>query len=318
VSPRRKNAGNSRAQRVRPGLSPAEVIVVLAIIVLTALVLLVMVPQGRERARSLTCQKNLGQIGVALAMYDQGERHLPTIAGLAVLDDASGAGPAGPLRTLLEAMQLPDLTELKSGESASAPRPGQVPREIPVPGFVCPTDRNATAGLAPAPISYRAATGDSPQDGNGAFAPGRALSLPQIEAADGSSYTAAFSERLVGDRQAQHAAFWNYQASPGPVPGSGCPRTSDPTAWRGDAGSSWSWSDYRSTLYNHALPPIGRPSCIALDGQSAFIGASSGHPGGVNVLMLDGRVNVIKSSIGLKVWRELARINDRAAMELDQ
>jgi prepilin-type processing-associated H-X9-DG protein len=299
-----------RSQPGRPGLSAIEVIVVLVIVALAVLVLLVMVPHGREQARLLACQKNLSQIGVALAMYDQTERRLPLIAALAALDDSSPARPAGPLRTLLEAMQLPDLTELKPGEPLPAPRPGEVPTEMPVRGFVCQSDPNATAGLFTAPVSYRATTGDSPRTGNGAFAPGRVLTLPQIEAADGLSYTAAFSERLVGDQTPNHPAIGNYQAIPGPVSASGCPPANDPALWRGDAGSSWSWSDYRSTLYHHALAPNGQPSCIALDGQSAFMGASSGHLRGVNVLMLDGRVDVVRPSVNLKVWRELAAISE--------
>ena len=136
-----------------------------------------------------------------------------------------------------------------------------------------------------APISYRAVTGDSPSGENGAFAPGRTISLSEVEAADGLSFTAGFSERLVGDNQPSHASLNNYQVVNGRLSRPGCPVNADPASWRGDAGSSWRASDYRSTLYNHALPPNGQPSCLASDGKSAFMGASSGHARGVNLLL---------------------------------
>ena len=53
------------------GVTLVEVIVVLAIVTIALLILLMMIPRGREQARLLACQKNLGQIGKALAIYHQ-------------------------------------------------------------------------------------------------------------------------------------------------------------------------------------------------------------------------------------------------------
>ena len=75
---------------------------------------------------------------------------------------------------------------------------------------------------------------------------------------------------------------------------------------RGDAGSSWLKSDWRSTLYNHALTPNAPVGCVADDGHSAFMGASSGHVSGVNVLFCDGRVRTYTPRIDPKLWREWA------------
>jgi hypothetical protein len=282
---------------------------VVVIIVLVCLVLLVMVPQGREHARLVSCRKNLGQIGVALALYDQSIGQLPPVGVLTPLDRPSGVRSPGPLRALLDSLQLPDLTELTDPNSAPTPRPGQIPLEIPVAGFVCSSDPNATAGHFPAPISYRAVTGDSPAGENGAFARGRVTRLKDIEAADGSSYTAAFSERLVGDNVPDHAALGNYRVVPGPLVGQKCPATHENSSWRGDAGRSWTWADHRSTLYNHALLPSAQPSCIASDGKTALMGASSGHVRGLNMLLFDGSVSVVRPTINSTVWREFARIN---------
>ncbi len=304
----------------RPGLSLIEFLVIFAIVSLVLIVLLMAATRGREEARLVSCRMNLGRIGLALAAYDQNFRSLPVVTELAPLDaKATNEAPsAGPLRTLLETFQLPDLTEFRDPKTAPSARPGQVPGEMAVPGFVCSSDPNATGGWFSAPISYRAATGDSPSGDNGAFVPGRSISLSEVEAADGLSFTAGFSERLVGDNQPSHASLNNYQVVNGRLTRPGCPANPDPASWRGDAGSSWRASDYRSTLYNHALPPNRQPSCVASDGKSAFIGASSGHARGVNLLRLDGSVSLVRPSIDPIVWRQFAKIGPAEAIETEK
>jgi prepilin-type N-terminal cleavage/methylation domain-containing protein len=292
----------------RRGVTLVEVIVVIAVFVLVLLFLLMMAPRAREQARMASCTNNLRQIGVALAIYDQLHQQLPAINALSGIDEPSGASSPGPLRTLLETLQLPDLTEMKDPKSRPQPRPGEVPDERPVPGFICSSDPNATAGRFAAPISYRGTTGESPAGHDGLFAIDRVLRLPDVEAADGSSYTAAFSERLVGDHEPGHPTPYNYQVVPGPLAGPECPVTGDASVWRGDAGSSWRWSDFRHTLYNHALPLSSNHSCLAVDGKTAFMGASSGHVRGVNLLLLDGSVTLVTREIDPKVWQEYARI----------
>jgi prepilin-type processing-associated H-X9-DG protein len=285
-----------------------EVIVVLFLISVTALLLVMGVSHAREQARLVGCRKNLGQIGVALALHDQIQHHLPEVGRLSAPGARADPPSPAPLKVLLDLLQLPDFTERRDRTTPPQARPGQVPGEIPVPGFVCGSDPNTHGGSFRAPISYRAVTGDDAGGANGAFAPQRTHSLSAIEAGDGLSYTAAFSERLVGDNQSGRPAPNNYQLVPPPLPAGGCPEASDPSAWRGDAGSSWAWCDYRSTLYNHALPPNGHPSCLASDGQTASMGASSAHPRGVNLLLLDGSVTVVRPAIDPKIWREYAKL----------
>jgi hypothetical protein len=292
------------------GLTAIDVLVVLFLVAVVAIVLLMSVPRARERSRLTTCQKNLAQIGLALALYDEMARSLPAVHRPAAEDLSGGIGPTGPLRTLLETLGLSDFTTLMPGEPVSRAT-GPVPGEIPVPGFVCASDPNATAGIFRAPISYRATTGDDADGSNGVFAPGRATSIARVEQADGASFTAAFAERFVGNNAPDQVAPVNYVATPGPLPASGCSLDwlKDRQArWRGDAGSTWVWADYRSTLYNHALQPGEPLSCVASDGASAFMGAASGHVRGVNVLMLDASVKLVLPTIDSRVWKEFARL----------
>jgi prepilin-type processing-associated H-X9-DG protein len=300
------------ARPARRGLSAIEVVVVAGILLVFALLAAMILPRRRETARMAACRRNLMQIGAALALYDQTAGSLPYVPA----PDGSGARPgSGPLRSLLEGLGLPDLTAVEDPRRPPPNPPGSR-RDQPerrVPGFVCASDPNAIAGIFPAPVGYRACTGDTPDGRHGAFAPGRSLGVAQVEAADGSSYTVGFSERLVGDNRPEHPAPNNYAVVPGPLAGTGgCPRAAI-SAWRGDAGSSWAVCDWQSTLYNHALTPNAAPSCIADDRRQAFLGASSGHVEGVNVLFLDGGVRTFLSRVDPKIWRALADVPDSKA-----
>jgi prepilin-type processing-associated H-X9-DG protein len=297
-----------------------DLIVVLFLVAVLVLVMLMAMPRGREQARLTACQKNLAQIGLALALYDQTQRQLPTIDRPEPMDDSRLESGPGPLKILLQTLGQADFLGLAPNSTPPHPT-GPVPGEVTVPGFICSSDPNATANLFNAPISYRGNTGDDHLGSNGVFAPGRRISLAEIEQGDGSSYTAAFSERLVGDSFDGHLSPWNYAAAAGPLPAGGCSLMwlKDRAAhWRGDAGSSWVAAGYRSTLYNHALQPGSALSCVALEGQSAYMGASSGHSRGVNLLMLDGSVKLVQPSIDSKVWRNFAAIADSVPRPKEQ
>jgi hypothetical protein len=298
----------------RAGLTMIDMIVILFLAAGLMLVMLMVMLRGREQARLVACQKNLAQIGLALAMYDQTQHQLPTIGrpGLIVDSRYEKAVSAGPLKTLLETLGQADFRGLSPNSPLPEPT-GPVPGEIPVPGFICSSDPIATAALFRAPISYRGSTGGDQRGHDGVFAPRRRISLAEIEQGDGASYTAAFSERLVGDSQDDQLSPRDYAVAAGPLPAEGCSLVwlkSRDAHWRGDAGSSWVLAGYRSTLYNHSLQPGAQISCAALDGQSAHMGASSGHTHGVNLLMLDDSVKFVLTSIDSKVWRNFAVVAD--------
>ncbi len=285
-----------RASSARRGFSAVEMIIALVIVAVVTACLLIAIPNSRERSRRAGCQANLRQIGLALALYHQTSGHWP-----AVTLDASS-----PIAAMLETLGQPDFAALRDPKVAPARRLAGPVKEHVITGLLCPTDRDAMDSPFPGPVSYRANTGDTSDGQGGPFAIGRVASIGDVEAADGTSYTAAFSERLVGEGKDGIAASWAYALVPGPIGVTGCP-TVPPSAWRGDAGSSWLRSDWRSTLYSHAALPAAN-SCVADDQRTALVGASSEHPEGVHVLLLDGSLRTYRPTVAAGVWRGLGTI----------
>ncbi|MBY0397592.1 MAG: DUF1559 domain-containing protein [Thermoleophilia bacterium] len=282
----------------RAGVTLAEVVVVAVVIAFAILIVMAALPRRREGARIVSCRNNLMQIGQALAQYDRAMGRLPLVN---LGPPASGPGPC---LVLLEGLGIPDFYAVDPNGTRKD-TPTSVPGGGRVPGFLCQSDPNAFNPAHASPLSYRACTGDAPAGSNGIFAPGRSISTAEVEEGDGSSYTAAFAERLLGtgvDGQAHPA---NYGVIPLTPEMPECPPV-DPSAWKGDAGGAWPVAGWSSTLYNHALTPNAPHSCVDPQDKLAFLGASSGHVEGVNVLILDGSVRTIRPTIAPPIWKALA------------
>ena len=129
---------------------------------------------------------------------------------------------------------------------------------------------------------------------------------------DGTSNTAAFSEWIKGNAGANTPGLnLVYQIAQlsfgGPQQDvTACQAASTPL-WD-FKGEYWTLQDTgRKGPYYHIMPP-NQPSCntsAAYGVIDSFIAASSFHPGGVNVLLMDGSVRFIKSSINLSIWNAL-------------
>jgi prepilin-type N-terminal cleavage/methylation domain-containing protein/prepilin-type processing-associated H-X9-DG protein len=87
--------------------------------------------------------------------------------------------------------------------------------------------------------------------------------------------------------------------------------------WKGE------WWGYGATMiYSHTQTP-NRTSCVYHDinqdgrGTITMIAASSNHPGGVNVLFMDGSAHFIKSSVYFVTWYALATPNNGDTVSAD-
>jgi prepilin-type N-terminal cleavage/methylation domain-containing protein/prepilin-type processing-associated H-X9-DG protein len=163
---------------------------------------------------------------------------------------------------------------------------------------------------------------------------------------DGLSNTAAFSERVTGIGSSNTSQLDNLTPSAsvstitstsglpaiyGAPGGTGNPqgdynlcRATPPTLaslCTGDApGMYWFIGQTNMTLYNHAMPP-NTWSCSWGQGNvrdnDGCVTASSRHPGVVNVLMCDGSVKAIKSTVSLPTWWALGSMASGEVISAD-
>jgi prepilin-type processing-associated H-X9-DG protein len=84
--------------------------------------------------------------------------------------------------------------------------------------------------------------------------------------------------------------------------------------WKGE----W-WAYGATMIYSHTQAP-NRTSCVYHDinedgrGTITMVGPSSNHPGGVNVLFMDGSVRFIKNSVNYLTWYAIATPNNGEAV----
>ena len=73
--------------------------------------------------------------------------------------------------------------------------------------------------------------------------------------------------------------------------------------------------------YSHIMPPNDTP-CVFNEGDQApgetSVGASSAHPGGVNVVFLDGSVKFIKNTVSIQAWWGIATKQGGEIISADQ
>ncbi len=137
---------------------------------------------------------------------------------------------------------------------------------------------------------------------------------------DGLSNTAAFSERVLGigasntldsskptSAAVQTTQNSNNDSTPqeyyGICMASGGPTPTATLVGEDSSGSKWFYGYCSYTRYNHVMPPN---SFACQDdnsaGTQAAVPPASRHPGVVNVLMCDGSVKSIKSTININTW----------------
>jgi hypothetical protein len=295
----------------RRGVSVAEVVVVVLVLGIMGLLLLTDLPRRREVARSVGCESNLMQIGAALNQYMTATDALPATAefGPETGQPIPGSSPLGSMLALL------GVDDFRDVDPMGRPKPGASRHRGAkfVAEFICPSNTAALleSGSQPrvAPVNYRAVAGSRVDGGDGLFAPGRSVTLAEVEAGDGKAYTAAFGERVFGTGR-DEAGPSNYAVVADEVPPAGLGAVPAGSTWKGDAGSNWSLPGWRSTHLNHAIQPGAAPSLISKSSKTAQMGASSGHVQGVHVLLLDGGVRSYSTGISPKIWRGLAKIDD--------
>jgi prepilin-type N-terminal cleavage/methylation domain-containing protein/prepilin-type processing-associated H-X9-DG protein len=322
----------------RRGFTLIELLVVIAIIAVLIALLLPAVQAAREAARRMQCTNNMKQIGLAVHGYHSSFDVLPPVGSVDAKGNSNGSGSVPQtasihLRLLnyLEHEAVYDAYNFKLGDvlnSRAVPENTTV-MATAIAGYLCPSDGNPgntgnLAGGFSAPITcinYAVNAGTNRQNvggcvngvtwwlgGNIGF--GNRVSLAGI--ADGTSGTAAFSEWVKG-RSGQNTpgkslvyAISSYKNGGAQNDYNACTAARTPL-WD-NKGEYWTLQDTgRGGPYYHVMPP-NKPGCAVSAGfgnVDSFIGAGSFHPGGANVLLLDGSIRFLKDGVALGVWNAL-------------
>ncbi|CAN5620465.1 DUF1559 domain-containing protein [soil metagenome] len=303
------------------GFTLIELLVVIAIIAVLIGLLLPAVQKVRESASRSKCLNNLKQIGLALHNYEGTNRTFP---------QGRNAYPkvvSAPARLLayVEQANLQDLIDPEGTLAVGGQN--DTAAKNPIGLLVCPSDlqKGRVPGSDYYGVNYVANNGlgvtlDSAggitgylkiPDGDGAFAQ-TPVKLSQIS--DGLSYTAAFTESLVGNGATLSAAPTDpliMRLAVLEVAGGNDPTPADCDSgngtWNLRRSEQWINGHYGNTLYNHFYTPNhrGKWDCGNASHNKGLTAARSNHPGGVLVLLCDGSVRFVLNSVAVPTWRAL-------------
>ncbi len=287
----------------RSGFTLIELLVVIAIIAVLIALLLPAVQQAREAARRTQCRNNLKQIGLALHNYHASTECFPFAMG------GTGNKYSALSQLLPQLDQAPVFNRIDFSKQYTDPV-NNVPRLLEINMFRCPSD------LANPQPATGGATNYVPNKGstllwqdtaaNGAICSFKCIRIGDIT--DGTSQTAAFSERTVtdGSNGISTPDADTYLSAANPT-------TADEAT---DACAAVDvtnlanqfpqfmgapWMDGKNS-YQHVSPPNNR-SCGFQAAGKATMTASSRHIGGAHLLLADGSVRFISSNVDRNVWR---------------
>jgi prepilin-type N-terminal cleavage/methylation domain-containing protein/prepilin-type processing-associated H-X9-DG protein len=303
---------------MRRAFTLVELLVVIAIIGVLVALLLPAVQAAREAARRSSCTNNLRQIGLALQNHHAALLKFPPGRG------APTPRIFSPHAFLLAFMEQNSLAALIDLDEAPAPFSTPTTSYDGVrnhaaavsiaSALLCPAD--PLLGRVPSSeygaTNYAGCAGSGASSGtltgaDGVFFLGSAVRIKDIT--DGTSNTAAFSERPLGPGPPAEAGspelILEFPAATDPTPALCDAATGG--GWNAERGGKWIVGNYGNTLYNHALPPNPREwDCMNATQQKGRLAARSYHGDGANVLYSDGSVTVVQDTIEPSLWHAAA------------
>ncbi len=289
----------------RAAFTLVELLVVIAIIGLLVALLLPAIQAARESARRASCFNNLKQIGLAMQQFDDRHKRLPPAEMLKSSTGASSNGGSAfiPLLPFLEEVSLFEQFDPKKSVSAAE---NSAVTGTTLAVYCCPS-MAFFQGAEPAPgwSSYAVCTGSAyshfvnindPEYHNGAIvdayrAKVKLVSIAKLSALDGTSRTF-----LAGDMD---YGLSNIAAMSG-----GGVEKGGSTTW----GSGYPFSSQGSFAGRFNSD---RVITFPLEWNTF----RSDHPGGVNMLMVDGSVHFIDENTSPDLLKYLAKRDDAVPIE---
>lgn len=289
------------------GFTLIELLVVIAIIAILIALLLPAVQSAREAARRTQCRNNMHQIGIALHNYHEAFNCFPFGSGGTQTPSGSGYSAISQILPYLEQANLYNQINFK----ASCVDPGNAPAFMTeIAGLRCPTDVDNTQPASGGAINYMANRGTTTlfldQNGTGPFHWRQCVKIGEIT--DGTSNTAAFSERVLADGSNSIASpvadvFLSMASPTSPDNAISLCDALDitnlgATQFPVFMGAPWIHGQH---TYQHINTPNQR-SCGFFPTHSTM-SANSYHTGGVMVLRCDGSAGMMSNNVNRTNWR---------------
>lgn len=300
----------------RSAFTLIELLVVIAIIAILIALLVPAVQKVRESAARTQCINNLKQIGVALHSFHGTKKAFPLghwkPNGFSCHSQLLPYLEQGPLYKQID-FTVPHSSAVNAGPAGTS-----------VPVFLCPADPQASPPAGSGGNNYVGSYGTTIKWGqNGSVANGvfwhdtstTGLGCRFGDITDGTSNTAAFAERRKGDWSNSSVDPLTDLVNPQGVN----PATPDDAMnscrsmfatspqWYSNFGSRWIQGQ-QDVMYSSPAPP-NDPACAYPQNGTQNMPASSAHTGGVNLLLCDGSVRFVSSTVSINTWRALATRN---------
>jgi prepilin-type N-terminal cleavage/methylation domain-containing protein/prepilin-type processing-associated H-X9-DG protein len=327
-------------QKLRRGFTLIELLVVIAIIGVLIALLLPAVQAAREAARRSQCTNNLKQLGLAVHNYESVNNTLAP-SGSATMPAGAAPSNFSMKFRLLPYMEQKNVYDAVNFDHTAyvndATFANWTVQNTLINTFQCPSDSNPghnnpliaggnylnNLGMA---RFYNQWEPEGPAYflGNDANLR-RLVTFASIK--DGMSMTAIFSETIKGtgrgistqSKNGRHMMYTHatkrdtYATDPDPyVKHFNDCRNATQMIWDYKGERYLDHASARGGGYHHLMTP-NQKTCALDNGTITliddFVTASSNHPGGVNVLFMDGTIRFIKDNVNIKTWHAIATKN---------
>ncbi len=328
----------SRSRGRRPAFTLIELLVVIAIIAVLIALLLPAVQAAREAARRSQCVNNLKQLGLAIQNYASANDSIPPTGDYTNKTTMPYNDNAG-----MKLRILPFLEQTMLYNAFNWSFTVQTPQNATVlitqvNAYLCPSDGNVPVGLSakansPMQIPRQLPSTNYPNNlgtvmnnfGNRFDGPAYVIGSPQngpvvtfATITDGLSNTALWSEWIKGKNTTNGLGLQQVYRTAMSLTGTkytypliylnACKAAT--TVYLGTKGGWWQLSGTgHGGGYSHIMTPNLNACEWSNTGGGVYrtmIGASSNHPGGVNVGFLDGSVRFVKNSVNPQTWWSIA------------